>query len=62
MLHAVSVPIDGQTEEIRGFSGQGLREDMWLVVRFTRHWIHYGWMTFTVLATLIAAVEGVFAR
>jgi len=50
------------TEALRGFSGQGLREDVWLIVRFTRHWVHYGWIGFTVVATLVAAVEGLFAR
>ena len=49
-------------QAIRGFSGQGIREDVWLIVRFTRHWVHYGWIAFTVTATLVAAVEGLFAR
>lgn len=56
------VLVEETTEELRGFSGEGLRRDLWLVVRFTRHWVHYGWITFTVGATLIAAVEGLFVR
>jgi hypothetical protein len=32
------------------------------VISFTRHWIHYGTMTFVFLTTLAAAAIGVFAR
>jgi hypothetical protein len=37
-------------------------EDLLRVLRYTRHWIHYGFLTHIVLCTLIAAVEGVLGR
>ena len=33
-----------------------------LVIRFTRHWIHYGFLAHTFLCVLIAAVEGLMGR
>jgi hypothetical protein len=36
--------------------------DILLVVRFTRNWIHYGFITHTVLCVVIAAVEGLLGR
>ncbi len=36
--------------------------DVALVVRFTRNWIHYGFLGHTVLCVLIAAVEGLMGR
>jgi hypothetical protein len=36
--------------------------DILLVVRFTRNWIHYGFLAHTVLCVVIAAVEGVLGR
>jgi hypothetical protein len=33
-----------------------------LVVRFTRNWIHYGFMTHTLVCVVIAAVEGLMGR
>jgi hypothetical protein len=33
-----------------------------LVVRFTRHWIHYGFLAHTTVCILIAALEGVMGR
>jgi len=36
--------------------------DVLLVVRFTRHWIHYGFLAHTVFCVLIAAVEGLLGR
>jgi len=36
--------------------------DLLLVVRFTRNWIHYGFMAHTVVCVVIAAVEGVLGR
>jgi hypothetical protein len=37
-------------------------QDVVLVIRFTRHWIHYGFIAHVVLCTLIAAVEGVLGK
>jgi len=36
--------------------------DAALVARFTRNWIHYGFLGHTVLCVLIAAVEGLMGR
>ncbi len=36
--------------------------DLLLVVRFTRNWIHYGFITHTVICVVIAAVEGLMGR
>jgi hypothetical protein len=36
--------------------------DIQLVVRFTRHWIHYGFLTHTVVCIVIAALEGLMGR
>ena len=36
--------------------------DILLVVRFTRNWIHYGFITHTVICVVIAAVEGLLGR
>ncbi|MBL8228471.1 MAG: hypothetical protein JNL98_08340 [Bryobacterales bacterium] len=38
------------------------REDLVLIAIFTRHWIHYGAITFVLVLTLTAAVEGLRAR
>lgn len=37
-------------------------QDAALVLRLTRHWIHYGWMTHVTICALIAAVEGLLGR
>jgi hypothetical protein len=39
----------------------GMR-DVHLVVRFTRHWIHYGFLTHTIVCIVIAALEGLMGR
>jgi hypothetical protein len=36
--------------------------DVVLVVRLTRHWIHYGYIAHIVVCVLIAAVEGLVGR
>ena len=36
--------------------------DILLVVRFTRNWIHYGFIAHTVVCVVIAAVEGLLGR
>ena len=36
--------------------------DILLVVRFTRHWIHYGFLVHTIACVVIAAVEGLLGR
>ena len=37
-------------------------DDVKLLCRYTRHWIHYGLFAHIILCTVIAAVEGVFGR
>lgn len=34
----------------------------WLVVRYTRHWLHYGTLAFTILCALVAAAIGLAAQ
>lgn len=41
--------------------GPRFARDWWLVVRYTRRWLHYGLIGFAVACALIAAVEGAFA-
>ncbi len=36
--------------------------DVNLVIRFTRHWIHYGLLSHIVLCTVVGAVEGLMGR
>jgi hypothetical protein len=36
--------------------------DVALVCRYTRHWIHYGLFAHIVICTVVGAVEGVFGR
>lgn len=36
-----------------------MSEDLGLVLRFTRNWIHYGFIGHTVACVLIAAYRGV---
>jgi len=35
--------------------------DFILIVRYTRNWLHYGWMGFTFLLCTVAAVQGLMA-
>jgi hypothetical protein len=37
-------------------------EDVRLIIRYTRHWIHYGFLAHIVLCTVVAAVEGLLGR
>lgn len=37
-------------------------QDVYLILRFTRHWIHYGFLSHVGICVLIAALEGVFGR
>jgi hypothetical protein len=38
------------------------REDVYLVIRFTRHWIHYGFLSHIAVCVLVAAAEGLLGR
>jgi hypothetical protein len=40
----------------------GAMSDAALIARFTRNWIHYGFLGHTVLCVLIAAIEGLMGR
>ena len=37
-------------------------QDLRLILRFTRHWIHYGILAHTVICTVVAAIEGLLGR
>jgi hypothetical protein len=37
-------------------------EDIRLVIRFTRHWIHYGILAHVTVCSIVAAVEGLLGR
>jgi hypothetical protein len=37
-------------------------QDIALVVRFTRNWIHYGFIAHIAICVLIAAVEGMLGK
>jgi hypothetical protein len=37
-------------------------QDIYLIIRFTRHWIHYGLLAHVAICTIIGAVEGVLGR
>ena len=37
---------------------RGLLDDVGVVMRFTRNWIHYGWVTHVVVCVLLAAAQG----
>jgi len=37
-------------------------QDLYLVVRFTRNWIHYGFLAHIAICTLVAAVEGILGK
>jgi hypothetical protein len=38
------------------------KQDLWLIIRFTRNWIHYGFMTHIAVCTVVAAVEGLLGK
>jgi hypothetical protein len=52
----------GLTSALDRVSQTALIRDSWLVVRYTRRWLHYGVIAFAVLCSLIAAVRGALAR
>ena len=37
-------------------------QDVYLVIRFTRHWIHYGFLAHMTVCITIAAIEGLLGR
>ena len=37
-------------------------QDVRLIIRFTRHWIHYGFIGVVTLFTVVGAVEGLLSR
>jgi hypothetical protein len=39
-----------------------MQRDLHLILRFTRHWIHYGFITHVALCALVGAIEGVLGR
>jgi len=39
-----------------------MSHDVRLVLRFTRHWIHYGFLGHTAFCVLVAAVRGLLGE
>ncbi len=39
-----------------------MREDFGIILRWTRHWIHYGFLGHTILCVVIAALRGVLGE
>ena len=37
-------------------------QDLYLVVRYTRNWIHYGFMAHIAICVIVAAAEGVLGK
>lgn len=37
-------------------------QDIHLILRYTRHWIHYGFMTLVSICAVVAAIEGLLGR
>lgn len=37
-------------------------EDVWLIVRFTRHWIHYGFLAHITICVVVAAIKGILGQ
>lgn len=37
-------------------------QDVFLIIRFTRHWIHYGFIAHIGICVLVAAIEGALGR
>jgi hypothetical protein len=37
-------------------------QDVLLVLRFTRHWIHYGFLAHIAICTIVGAFEGLLGR
>jgi hypothetical protein len=40
---------------------RAMAENAWLIVHFTRAWLHYGIISFAVLCSFIAALRGAVA-
>jgi hypothetical protein len=39
-----------------------MREDLETILRWTRHWIHYGFLGHTVMCVIIAALRGLLEQ
>lgn len=37
-------------------------QDIYLIARFTRNWIHYGFLAHIAICIAVAALEGVLGR
>ena len=37
-------------------------EDIKLILRFTRHWIHYGFLSLVLICAVVGAVEGMLGQ
>ena len=36
--------------------------DVQLIIRFTRHWIHYGYLAHITVCTIVGAIKGVLGH
>lgn len=43
-------------------TAQSDMQDVRLIIRFTRYWIHYGFMALVAICALIGAGEGLLGR
>jgi hypothetical protein len=43
----------------KGYKRTGFKQDLVLVIRFTRNWIHYGCLLHVFLFALAAATQGI---
>jgi hypothetical protein len=41
---------------------QDFYRDTYLVIRFTRLWIHYGFLAHVAICVVVAAIEGLLGR
>jgi hypothetical protein len=39
-----------------------MQQDIYLVIRFTRHWIHYGFLAHIGICVVVAALKGVLGQ
>jgi hypothetical protein len=37
-------------------------QDVYLIIRYTRHWIHYGFMVHISVCTIVGAVKGLMGQ
>ena len=48
--------------DFHGIKLSEVADDIGLVLRYTRRWLHYGLFAHTIICIVIAGLEGLFAR